>query len=119
MGSLNCSVHRASLQIHLQWELNGEPVTDIGMLRHYKEKENEVNLRSSSLGLQVWVGRNHFRDGKMEVCCRASLPGIYNRTSPSYVVGRYTEPLQYLETKSPSSRLPPLSLLLLLLVLSL
>jgi len=103
--SLNCSVYNASLSLHLQWELNGYPVTDIGMLRHYRVKEEEGSgHQSTSLGLQIWVAKKHFRDGKMVVCCRASLPGIYNKTSASYVVGRFTEPLQSLETKSSSCR---------------
>merc|ERR1711974_351688 len=39
----------------------------------------------------------------MEVSCSASLPHIYNSTSLTHVVGRYTEPLHYLETRSKAS----------------
>jgi len=105
--SLNCSTYNSSVSPHLLWVLNHEEVTEFGLERRYPSTITSFLGRLdipaiyiSTLGLEFWVKRKHFREGKLVVSCKASLPGIYNMSSSSHVVGRYTEPHQYLETRS-------------------
>merc|ERR1740124_964793 len=83
--------------------VNKEPVTDFGLERVYPFTYTTylgTTLYITTLGLQFWVKKNHFKQGKLVVSCTAFIPQIYNMSSASHVVGRFTEPLQYLETKS-------------------
>lgn len=105
--NLNCSTFNSTYVPRLKWILNHEEVTEFGMERQYPSvsdqyffKNENLTLFTTILGLQFWLTDKHFKDGKLLVSCKAFITDIYNMSSDSYTIGRYTEPLQYLETKS-------------------
>ena len=87
--------------------LNKEEVTDFGLERHYPSTYSTylgTTLTITTLGLQFWVKKKHFKDGKLVVSCSATIPHIYNRKSDSYVVGRLVKTVRQLNSKQVSTQ---------------
>ena len=90
---------QSSVPPHITWVLNKEEVTDFGLERHYPSTYSTylgTTLTITTLGLQFWVKKKHFKDGKLVVSCSATIPHIYNRKSDSYVVGRLVKTVRQL-----------------------
>ena len=63
---------QSSVPPHLHWVLNHEEVTDFGLERRYPSTSTTylarldiTTLYITTMGLQFWVKRKHFMDGKV------------------------------------------------------
>ena len=86
--------------------VNQEEVTDFGLERQYPSTYSTylgTTLTITTLGLQFWVKKKHFKDGKLVVSCSATIPGIYNKQSDSYIVGRLVHILRQLYRRQDST----------------
>ena len=61
---------QSSIPPHLGWRVNHEDVTEFGLERSYPSNSTTylgTTLYITTLGLQFWVKKMHFRDGKVMI----------------------------------------------------
>ena len=81
------------------------------MVRRFPPLKQPDGLITSVYGLQFWVKEADFGpDGLLKVRCLAEIRGVYERTTDTYVVGKYTVPHKAMEATAGTGRthLPPL-----------
>ena len=66
--SSSLQIFQSSVPPHLGWRVNHEDVTEFGLERSYPSNSTTylgTTLYITTLGLQFWVKKMHFRDGKV------------------------------------------------------
>jgi hypothetical protein len=77
--SSNLQVFQSSAPPHIGWRVNHEDVTEFGLERSYPSTYTTylgTTLYITTLGLQFWVKKKHFRDGKVMIAIIVGKSGM-------------------------------------------